>query len=249
MGEMHEMYGAHKSGESNPLEGDEDAAGPYCFNCQNPIEGGRPRLFCSELCQQEAALVRYVRRCRADGRIEQPDVLEALEVRFAMVLGGGYPERARTVPDAIRRQVAERDGGLCANCGEPGDEVDHIDGSSNDLENLRLLCHDCHMQRTQDSLEIIGPDHPLYEAVAEQRRRLDARIEATNPLVACDDPDEWTRSYRTIHARATRELEPEPETVGLISMAHGDVPMSACLPCRLRRPAGQWWRNGLGRPK
>lgn len=60
----------------------------------------------------------------------------------------------------VRVYIYERDGGKCRACGteDPGEasgsrysawEVDHItpvkDGGTDDPENLRLLCHDCHV--------------------------------------------------------------------------------------------------------
>ena len=50
----------------------------------------------------------------------------------------------------IRRAVLDRDGWKCSECGRRGRlEVHHVkaiaDGGSNDLENLRSLCLDCHI--------------------------------------------------------------------------------------------------------
>jgi 5-methylcytosine-specific restriction endonuclease McrA len=55
------------------------------------------------------------------------------------------------VKDRLRRELFEREEGVCQDCGEPvgGSFHAHHDvpqaiGGSNDLENLRLLCEDCH---------------------------------------------------------------------------------------------------------
>lgn len=49
----------------------------------------------------------------------------------------------------IRRAVLERDGHQCVTCGNPGNEVDHIDDPTNHHpSNLRTLCHPCHAHRT-----------------------------------------------------------------------------------------------------
>jgi hypothetical protein len=40
--------------------------------------------------------------------------------------GGGYPLRQRLVPPKVLAKVIERDGGRCAECGEPATEVDHV---------------------------------------------------------------------------------------------------------------------------
>jgi hypothetical protein len=50
------------------------------------IEG----LYCSEPCSQMAETIRYWRRVTRDGRIERPDVREALSTRVAHLLAGGY---------------------------------------------------------------------------------------------------------------------------------------------------------------
>ena len=52
----------------------------------------------------------------------------------------------------IRREILERDGCRCVKCGKAGRlEVDHIEprehGGSDDPENLRALCVDCHFKR------------------------------------------------------------------------------------------------------
>lgn len=55
-------------------------------------------------------------------------------------------------PDWQRRRkaVLARDGGQCVFCGAPATDVDHIDPQGgHELDNLRALCHHCHMSRTQ----------------------------------------------------------------------------------------------------
>ena len=61
-----------------------------CLNSDQSFEvTGQVKLFCSELCKEEAKFVRYFRRCSHDGRINQADVQEALEIRFAHIMAGG----------------------------------------------------------------------------------------------------------------------------------------------------------------
>lgn len=88
-----------------------------CANCGCPSVTIVSSLYCGELCKQSANLVRYARACHSDGRDRSPDIREAIQMRMASVLGGGYPERARHVPDDVRSAVFERAGGLCENCG------------------------------------------------------------------------------------------------------------------------------------
>src|SRR6185369_1303224 len=111
-----------------------------CLNCDQPIKSTRQvKLFCSELCGEEAKFVRYFRRCSNDGRIDQVDVQEALEIRFAHIMAGGYPAQERRVSASLRAKVITRDKGLCRQCGAPGTTLDHIDGNANEMANLQLL--------------------------------------------------------------------------------------------------------------
>lgn len=154
------------------------------------------KLFCSVECADEAKFVRYVRRCTRDGRIERPDVLDAIRIRFAMIVGGGYPERERHMPPSIRRAVIARDGGRCQQCGQPGADIDHIEGSSNEIENLQLLCRRCHNKKTIAGLVEIGPGDEDYEETMERAKRLSSRIEASVPKRPCDDDRHWDTRYR-----------------------------------------------------
>jgi len=75
----------------------------------------------------------------ASSQGSDPDVTYALQIRTAIILGGVYPP-ARSLPSAVRAAVIERDQSLCRLCGAPGEETDHIDGSSPDLSDPGLLC-------------------------------------------------------------------------------------------------------------
>src|SRR5258708_12111341 len=95
-----------------------------CFNCDGLIKITRePKLFCSELCQQEASLVRRVRRYTKDGRINQPDVQKELGIRISHIHRGGYKERERHIPAPIRRKIYERDKEICQKCGRPDRKI------------------------------------------------------------------------------------------------------------------------------
>lgn len=52
----------------------------------------------------------------------------------------------------IRQVVLRRDKHTCQLCGEWGKEVDHVvevqDGGLSVVENLRVLCHTCHVAKT-----------------------------------------------------------------------------------------------------
>jgi 5-methylcytosine-specific restriction endonuclease McrA len=197
MGEMHDMYGAWDNGEFNPLEGDGDPI-EICVNCDEPFESENPKLFCSDLCQSTARVVRYVRRCRSDGRIEQPDILEAIDVQIALVLGGGYDSSGRALSPATRTAVFSPDQRACQLCGEDGTEIHHLNGSSDALENLQLLCHKCHMRVTKESFIEIGPEDERYEQVTLAAAELNSRFDARRPLRDCDNPDSWPTRQRQL---------------------------------------------------
>jgi hypothetical protein len=104
---------------------------PYaCLNCDEEVilDTAPYKLHCSEGCSQEAEL--HLRRCTKDGRIHEPDVAEAIQIRLAAVMADGYPKQARCIPPKIRAAVIARDNGQCRACGGPGTEIDHINGSS-----------------------------------------------------------------------------------------------------------------------
>jgi 5-methylcytosine-specific restriction endonuclease McrA len=173
-----------------------------CLNCDQPIKD--PVLFCSEVCKQEAKFVRYVRACRRDERDQQPDIQEAIEIKLAMILGGGYPEKERHIPDSIRKAVTRHDKGRCKICGNPGDQIDHISGSSNDLKNLQLLCRDCHNQKTTADFVRITPEtHPEEWAKVEA---LYYRIEITEPFRLCDS-EVWENSWRSILSARRKAIQ------------------------------------------
>ena len=52
----------------------------------------------------------------------------------------------------IRQQALERDHHTCQNCGDEGNQVDHIverrHGGTDDLHNLQTLCVRCHQAKT-----------------------------------------------------------------------------------------------------
>ncbi|MGH7452359.1 MAG: HNH endonuclease [bacterium] len=156
-----------------------------------------PKLFCSEACSDEAKFVRYVRRCRKDGREWDPDVNEAIKIRLAFILGGGYPEQKRQLSSSIRAAVIARDNERCQKCGQPGDQIDHIRGSSNSLENLQLLCRFCHNLKTKASMVTITPDSPQWEKCNAKKNALMKRIDAKKTKRACDDDEAWPSAWRS----------------------------------------------------
>lgn len=73
--------------------------------------------------------------------------------------------------DALAKRTLKRDRYLCASCGDPATEVDHIipvgeGGARKDPGNLQSLCSPCHKTKTK------------REAARAQRRARAARLAA-----------------------------------------------------------------------
>jgi 5-methylcytosine-specific restriction endonuclease McrA len=199
------MYGRwDEDGEFNPFDGEPDddpvaEARLLCCNCDSRLRERRyPYLFCSERCAEEAHTVRYVRGTIRDGRINDPEVAEAVRIRIGMVLGGGYAKSARELSPELRRSIVERDGGVCQVCGEPGDQIDHINEDAslvaidiNDPRNLQLICDSCHRAKTLSTFK------PLEDEERPHADALRARIDASVPLRECDDDQQWKTLYKT----------------------------------------------------
>jgi len=172
-----------------------------CANCMQPLPEQIERLFCSELCRQTADVVRYWRGVVRDGRISLPDVQLALKTRIAHLLAGGYAEQARRLSRAVREQVWERDQGRCRECGEPGEEIDHIETDSPELSNLQLLCKPCHHRKTAARMVPASADH--RRIVAELAR---TRVVPQQPILLCDDRDQWATVERQLRKERRERL-------------------------------------------
>lgn len=174
-----------------------------CADCfaELPSER-RNQLFCSDQCRDRAKLARYWREVRQDGRIEREDVRDALMLRAAFMLSGGYPSSERRITNTTRAAVKERDGGRCVQCGAPGTEIDHVAGSSSDLSNLQLLCTGCHRDKTAAS---------LVPATAESQAILKAfereRVLPTVPVLFCDDNVNWEVLESQLRSERIKRLD------------------------------------------
>lgn len=104
----------------------------------------RPSPFCSDLCKEKAKHIRYGRKKLEEGTFWNEDIMDALLTKVASVASGGYADKARRVPPANRAKVIDRASGLCERCGQPGSEVHHRFGDSNDSRHLEYLCKSCH---------------------------------------------------------------------------------------------------------
>lgn len=165
-----------------------------CVECGAVFEMTRgAQLYCSELCQQTPKFVRYARAAIADGRYERdPSVRDAVQMKVAHILAGGYHERARRMPKAFREQIFARDGHQCVLCGAPATQIDHIAGDANTPANLRSSCGECNLGMAQEHL---GAAPPREAAKADQLRE---RVFAPTPLHECDDEKVWPGAYRRL---------------------------------------------------
>ncbi len=151
-----------------------------CANCARPISEG-VKVFCCDLCSEVPSTIRYIRRTAEDGRIDSPDVREAIDIKIALIMGGGYPKSARKLAEDQRDRVKAEAQGKCTKCGAPGTEIDHIRGSSSEASNLQLLCRDCHLKKTHEAM---GPASP--ELVEGVYRPILRRARNENPNQPCD---------------------------------------------------------------
>ena len=187
--------------------------GPVCFNCDAVVE--KPDLFCNELCTQEASFVRYVRNVRQQGRDKDEDIEYVIRVRMAHILNGGYPEKEREIPLAVRQQVIARADGLCEakGCGKPGTDIDHIRGNSCELSNLQYLCKECHAKKTAAALKKLTPDHPRYDEFMVKITALRRRYTANKPLRPCDDHETWSKAW-TVYKQQRKVFFAQKSTIG-----------------------------------
>jgi 5-methylcytosine-specific restriction endonuclease McrA len=181
----------------------------HCANCLGPLPPRIDRLFCGELCRQTADTVRYWRRITRDDRSREPDVQAALRMKIAHLLAGGYHRQARRLPDEVRQRVWDREDGRCRECGEPGTEVDHIAGDSPAPGDLQLLCTSCHRRRTESRMR---------PASAAQQRWVQAlyigRVYPSQPLLLCDDSDQWATLERQLRRERRQRLIEELDSHG-----------------------------------
>lgn len=165
-----------------------------CANCDAALEIENQTLFCGEFCRQLADFVRYSRGAIRDpARANDPEVIEAIRVRMAILIGGGYPTGDRHLSPEQRASIIGRDGGKCRECGASANEIDHIAGSSADPSNLQLLCHECHMAKTKSSFV------PASEGQKAWAKEIwDSRIYPESPLRLSDDTERWGKEWRAL---------------------------------------------------
>lgn len=124
---------------------------------------------------------------------------EAVKIRLAIVLGGGYNANERKLTQTQRETVFQKDNGKCRNCGAQATEIDHITvpahGDINHEDNLQALCSKCHREKTMKNLRPIETEEESTRAT-----ELRKRIASPTPLRACDSAD-WNHCWRQIAAK------------------------------------------------
>jgi|SRR5450432_4419438 len=86
-----------------------------CANCGSVIEGAR--IYCADVCSSEADWVRYVRKRRAEGRSQLPDVHRAICIKLVKSVERGYD---RKVSASVRKAVVAREKGEVPNVRRSG---------------------------------------------------------------------------------------------------------------------------------
>ena len=168
-----------------------------CLHCAEEMPPFvKPRLYCSLACEQEAELVRYVRRCSLDRCIEQADVQLAVKIRMAHIMAGGYDRKSRNLSRETKIEVLQRSKGKCEQCGKVGHDIDHIEGPCGDLSNLQFLCKDCHDKKTQLSIAPVEPGTERYEFIKARTERFWRFVEAEKPERVCHDQENWSSVWR-----------------------------------------------------
>ena len=124
--------------------------------------------------------------------------MEAIRIRRAHLLSGGYSRLQRDISNELRDRVIKRDKRLCRMCKRPGKEIDHINGDSKSLHNLQLLCSKCHREKTISSLKNYDEDTPNFKILQDKARELDLRVYIKDPLLPCDDETDWKKKKTEI---------------------------------------------------
>lgn len=182
---------------------------PICVGCGDEIIPPSATPYCTDRCQQTAALVRYARKAAWNGRGEQDeDFLLGVGLLLVALFKGGYPTRERRLTRKQRQAVFVRNDGLCVLCGAPAQQVDHIRGSSSDPTNLRAVCAPCNR-----ALALSAKRRPTAKQMAdflEEAERictdLADRIAAPIASRCCDDHERWQSVTDSLRAARRRNL-------------------------------------------
>lgn len=125
-----------------------------CLEPLDPTEVGKKHVgFCSEHCRQQAEKIRYVPQAIRDGRSTDPLTALIISTNMITFLALDLAYTRPRLSDELRQEVLAQNDGRCVSCNrQPATEVDHIDGGSVELTNLRGLCRRCHVLKTRGEI-------------------------------------------------------------------------------------------------
>jgi 5-methylcytosine-specific restriction endonuclease McrA len=159
-----------------------------CPNCDKPTSSTRTP-YCSDHCKEVSAFIRQFRSGLKTGQALAPERQLGMAQALWHILGGGYPERIKLIPESAIKKVIQRDGGTCQLCGKEATTVDHAKTACNRPINLRAVCATCSNAKPLHDPDVIHNARDLIQEIA-------ARVAATQPVRICDDADTWDwRAY------------------------------------------------------
>lgn len=128
-----------------------------CANCLQPLDPAAVTMkhsaFCDDFCSKRAQGIRYAYKAIRDGRSRDPMTARVLYGEFITFFALDLAYLRARVPDGLRAEVLDANGGLCTACNTaPATEVDHISGGSNDRDNLQGLCRSCHESKPRGAI-------------------------------------------------------------------------------------------------
>lgn len=156
----------------------------YCPACGESTTSKRSP-YCGEGCREVSGFVRQVRAAIRSGTLSD-DRRAVMEQVFWSLLGGGYPNRLKEVPQSNVRKVLERDGYRCHRCGGEADQIEHLRTACNRPINLGAVCRSCQTTREMGDPNFLGEAE-----VIQLRAEVGGRIVASQPARRCDDPESW----------------------------------------------------------
>ena len=173
-----------------------------CLNCEASVPNRRS-LYCGERCRQIAELVRYARRKLADGTYDRPDIAEAITIRKSQLIVGFYDKRSRKVDEEARQGLLARSHGRCEKCGckftPEGDSrftVQHTAAENGVV--LEAWCYRCSMNHAQSVSFTLSDEEAGFLGWFE------FRVRSPEPVLLCDDPQNWPTIYRQLQHAARR---------------------------------------------
>jgi hypothetical protein len=180
--------------ENSPIEENS------CVNCEKSHTNRS--VFCGDECKHIAECIRLFRKwCTNSQKQTDPYYPEVFLIRLAKLASARVNSeqietlyQSNRIPDHIRKQVWERDKGICVECGKPGKEIDHIIGPSFDINNLRLTCHMHNMDKALDRIRPAGNFEQII--IAALMVDIKNRVDSEMPIRICDNEQMWAKVWR-----------------------------------------------------